>query len=325
MSGGAPRSAAGAGEAPVTAGQRTADASTAAGVAFGVAAYLWWGLVPIYFKAVDHVPALEVLAHRIAWCVVLLAIWLVVTRQLATLRPATGRGRVLALLGASTALIAVNWFLFIWAVSTGQVLQASLGYFINPLVNVLLGLVFLGERLDRVQWASVALAAAGVVVVTAGQGTPPGIALALAFSFGLYGLLRKRAAIDAAAGLALETAFLLPLAVGFLLWADARGALVFGHLSPTTDLLLVAAGPVTALPLLWFISAARRLRLVTMGFLQYLAPSLHFLLAVLVYREPFGGVQMVAFLLIWTALALFSLNAAQQYRRGRRARRAAAH
>jgi chloramphenicol-sensitive protein RarD len=288
-------------------------------VVFGLAAYLWWGGVPIYFKAVGHVPPTEVLAHRIVWSFVLLAVWLGPLGRLQPAWTALRERRTLLTLTGSTLLVACNWFVFIWAVAHARVVEASLGYFINPLVNVVLGMVFLGERLRRLQWISVALATTGVTVLTVRLGQPPIVALLLAFSFGFYGLLRKTARVDGPVGLTIETGLLVPLAVGFLVLRWTAGDLVFGAAGPTTDALLLAAGVVTALPLVWFVAGARRLPLSTMGFLQYLAPSGQFLLGVLAYGEAFTPAHRVAFGAIWTALGLFSWDLWRQRRVRKRA------
>ncbi len=291
--------------------------SARAGVIYGLAAYGWWGLVPIYFKLVVQVPAVEVLAHRVVWSVLLLAVWMRIRGRWRVAAVALrDRSTVLTLLGTTT-LIAGNWYLFIWAVGHDRILQASLGYFINPLVNVLLGFVFLGERLRKWQTVSVALAAAGVIYLTVGYGRFPWIALILAGSFGSYGLLRKVAPVDALIGLTAETLLLLPLALAYLVYAGVGQHLTFGHGPRTLDLLLMAAGVVTAVPLLWFTNAAKRLRLATMGFLQYLAPTGHFLLAVIVYREPFVLDHAITFGCIWTALAVYSFDTVRAARSAR--------
>jgi chloramphenicol-sensitive protein RarD len=281
---------------------------TTTGILYGLAAYLAWGLCPIYFKAVAHVPAAEVLAHRVIWSLVLLVGLLARRGDLAATARRLREPRLLLTLGASTVLVATNWFTFIWAVANERLLEASLGYFVNPLVNVLLGMIFLRERLRALQWLSIALAAVGVAVMAVRMGGLPVISLVLAFSFGFYGLLRKTAPIGGMAGLAVETALLAPVALGALLLWDARGALVFAHLDSRTDWLLAASGAVTALPLVWFANAARRLRYATVGFLQYVAPSGQFLLAVLAYREPFSSTELLAFALIWIALGVFSAD-----------------
>ncbi len=294
------------------------DRQSARGVAYGLAAYLWWGLCPLYFKAVSHVPAAEVLAHRIFWSLALLTLLLARRGDLGAAWRAARQPRLLLALAATTLLVAANWFIFIWAVANARVLEASLGYFINPLVNVVLGMLLLRERLRHLQWASVALAAAGVVVLGVKLGGVPAISLALAISFGLYGLVRKVIAVGGMAGLAIETALLTPAALGAFWWWHGRGDLVFGGLDRATDLLLVASGLVTALPLVWFANAARRLRYATVGFLQYTAPTLQFLLAVAVFGEPLSRVRLLSFALIWIALALYSYDV---WRRGVAARR----
>jgi len=288
-----------------------------AGVAFGLAAYLWWGLCPIYFKSVAHVPAAEVLAHRIVWSLILLLLLMWRRGRLAELMQAARQPRVLVALSISTVLVALNWFVFIWAVSTGQLLQASLGYFINPLVNVALGVLVLRERLRRWQLVSLTLAISAVVLLGLRQGEVPVISLTLAFSFSLYGLIRKLASVGATAGLTIETALLTPVALGVLLWWEHQGTLVFAHLGRGTDVLLALSGVVTALPLIWFAAGARRLRYATMGFLHYVTPTGQFLLAVLAYGEAFSRERMLSFGLIWLALAIFSADAAASYRRVR--------
>ena len=280
------------------------------GVAYGLAAYLAWGLCPIYFKSVAHVPPWEVLTQRIVWSLVLLLVLLWRRGRLTEFTTAVRKPRVLLALGTSTLLVALNWFTFIWAVTNAQLLQASLGYFINPLVNVLLGMLVLRERLRPWQWVSVGLAVFGVVLLSVRLGGVPVISLVLAGSFGLYGLIRKTTAVGATAGLAVETALLTPVALAVLLWWDRQGTLVFGHLDRTTDGLLALSGLVTALPLVWFAAGARRLRYATMGFLQYLAPSGQFLLAVLAYHEPFSRQEFTSFLVIWVALGIYSLDTA---------------
>jgi chloramphenicol-sensitive protein RarD len=285
----------------------------ARGVAYAVATYLAWGLLPLYFKALRAVPAVEVLAHRVVWSLLLLA---AILAARSGARGFAAPFRKLPVLAVSTVLIATNWLVYIWAVQSGRVLEASLGYFVNPLVNVLLGVAFLGEALSGRQRAAVALAAAGVAVLVARAGTVPWIALALAASFGLYGLLRKRAAIEPLGGLLVETALLAPPALAYLAWRAGTGAGAFGS-APRTTLLLAAAGPITALPLVAFGLAVHRLRLSTLGLVQYLAPTGQFLLAVLLYREPFGAAHAAAFALIWSSLALYSWDALARARAAR--------
>jgi chloramphenicol-sensitive protein RarD len=278
------------------------------GMAYGIAAYGMWGLVPVYFKAVAEVPALEVLAHRVVWSALMLIPLALARGKRAQVLHVLRDRKTLMVLTLTTVLIATNWFLFIWAVATDRVLEASLGYFINPLVNVVLGVAFLGERLSRPAAVAVALAGIGVAVQVVAIGSLPWIALTLAFSFGLYGLLRKTASVGSVVGLAVETSLLMPVAVGFLVWARHTGGLYLGTGETSTDVLLVLAGLVTTLPLLCFTSAARRLPLATLGFLQYLAPSGQFLLAVLVYGEPLTAAHLVTFACIWIALAIFTAD-----------------
>jgi chloramphenicol-sensitive protein RarD len=279
----------------------------ARGLAYALAAYLSWGLLPLYFKALQPVPALEILAHRVVWSLLLLAGLLAARGGAAAFRAPFRRDR-LPLLAVTTALISVNWLVYIWAVQAGRVLEASLGYFVNPLVNVLLGVVFLGESLSGRQRAAVAIAGVGVAVLVVRAGTFPWISLVLAASFGLYGLLRKRAAVDPVGGLLGETALLAPAALAYLALRAHAGTGAFGSF-PRVTLLLAAAGAITALPLVWFTLGIHRLRLSTMGLLQYVAPSGQFLLAVLLYREPFGRAHAAAFAFIWASLAVYSWDA----------------
>lgn len=284
----------------------------ARGLAFALAAYGSWGLLPIYFKALSGVPAVEILAHRVVWSVLLLAALLAFRGGAPAFRAPFRRGRR-PLLVLTTILIATNWLVYIWAVETGRILEASLGYFVNPLVNVLLGVAFLGETLGRRQRSAVLLAGLGVLVLVVRAGRLPWISLVLALSFGLYGLLRKRAGTDALGGLFAETALLAPAALGFLAYQARAGRGAFGS-SPGVTLLLAAAGAITALPLVWFTLGVHRLRLSTMGLVQYVAPSGQFLLAVFLYREPFGPAHAVAFACIWSSLALYSWDALSRAR-----------
>jgi len=283
-----------------------------------LAAFLWWGLCPLYFHALADVPALEVLAHRVAWSVVLLGAVAVATRRLPALLAALATPARAAKLLASAVLLSGNWLVFIFAVQAGRVQEASLGYFINPLVNVLLGVVVLRERLRRGQAVAVALAALSVAWLAVRAGSLPWISLALAFSFGLYGLVRKVARVDALTGLLAECLLLSPLAFTYLVVLQVRGASSLGTRGPAGDVLLLSAGIITAVPLLCFVGAARRLTLTAVGFFQYLAPSLQLALAVLVFGEPFAATRRIAFAGIWTALAIFSLEGLAHRRRSRR-------
>lgn len=298
-------------------GSRGALPPAAAGVAYGVGAYVWWGLVPLYFKAVAHVPALEVLAHRIVWSVLLLGALLAFSGAWREVVRAVRSPRLLGVMAITSVLIGGNWYIFIWAVANEHVREASLGYYINPLLSAVLGMVFLGERPSRRQALSFVIAGVGVVALTVWEGRPPWLALALATSFAFYGLLRKVARIGSLAGLSVETLLLAPVAGGYLLLLKSEGRLDFGHEVWPTDVLLLLAGVVTATPLLWFTSAARRLRLATLGLLQYIAPSLQFVLAVTVFGQGLTAGHLVAFGCIWTALGLYSWDALRQ--RGRAA------
>jgi len=279
----------------------------ARGFAYALGAYTIWGLIPVYFKAVSSAPALELLAHRVVWAFAMLMV--VSARQgLGELREALFSRRALARLAGSTILIAANWLIYIWAVFHGRIVEASLGYFMTPLVNVLLGVMVLKERLERPVALALVLAGSGVLWLAVLSGRPPWVSLGLAASFGSYGVVRKLLRVGAVAGLTVETALLCPLALGYLLVARQRGALAFLAGSPGRDALLVLAGPLTAIPLLLFAGALRRLPLTSLGFLQYFSPTLQFLLAVLVYDEPFTFVHGVAFGLIWAALAVFAFH-----------------
>jgi chloramphenicol-sensitive protein RarD len=266
-------------------------------------AYLAWGLFPLYWKQIESVPALQLIGHRIAWSFLTLATIAAATgRTGVRLRP---RARALAIFALSAVLISVNWFTYVWAVNGGFVVETSLGYFINPLVSVLFGVLVLGERLRRPQWWAIGLAASGVAYLTLAHGSLPWIALVLAVSFGSYGLVRKIAPLDSFDGLTLETGLLFLPAVAYLGYTEHAGRGAFLHAGPFSDALLVGAGPVTTVPLLLFASAARRIPLSLMGVLQYIAPTVQFLLGVLVYKEPFDRAQLVGFALVWTALVVF--------------------
>lgn len=300
--------------------ERDGAAQRSAGLVYGIAAYGLWGLMPLYFRMVAEVPPLELLAHRIVWSVVFLLVVLACLGRLGDLRATLRRGRTCALLLCSTVLIAMNWFVFIYGVSIGQVVQNSLGYFINPLFNILLGVVIFRERLRPAQWAGLGLAALGLVYLMVVRGEFPWIAFTLATSFAIYGVLRKIAPVDALVGLTVETLFLLPIAGYLLLHWGWSGLLALGAQGATVDFFLFASGVVTAVPLLCFGAAARRLPLSTLGFLQYLAPTLQFLLAVLYLGEPFRPEQQISFALIWSALGLVTVEGLLRRRRVARPR-----
>ena len=286
-------------------------------------AYILWGLFPLYIKQIAEVPALQIVLHRSRWSLVFMAGLLAFLRRFAWLPPVLRQPRTLALFGLSTLLLAGNWLLYVWAVNTDRLLDASLGYFINPLVNVVLGYAVLHERPRPLQWAAVALAAAGVLWLAVGAGHLPWIAVVLALSFGLYGLLRKTATLGAVEGLALETLLLAPLAGAGLVWLGLQGQGVFGQGNWRLDGLLLLAGPFTAIPLLLFASGARRVSMATLGLLQYLGPSIQFVLGVFVYHEPFSFGRGIGFAMIWAALALYSAESWRVLRRSREAAAAA--
>lgn len=276
---------------------------------YAAGAFLSWGLFPLYFHAIKDVPASEILAHRMAWSLVFLMLVLLVRRQWKWLPEVLRKPKVVGSFIASAFLLSANWFVYIWAVNNGHVVDASLGYFINPLVNVLLGMLVLKEKLRRGQWLAIAVAATGVAWLTWQGGQVPYIALVLALSFGAYGLLRKTAALAALEGLSFETLILFPLAVAYLGWLVFHGQSVFINAdADTTRWLLVAAGPTTAIPLLLFAAGARRIPMSVLGMLQYMSPSLQMLLGVWVFHEAFSSNRLVGFLFIWGALAIYMLE-----------------
>lgn len=280
------------------------DESARRGLYFGLAAYGLWGVLPIYFKALAEVPPVDVVAHRIIWSLPFLALLLTAAAGWRQVREAMASRRTMALLLLTALLIAVNWLLYVYAVVSGHILAGSLGYYLNPLMNVLLGRVVLKERLSGLQWAAVAMAAAGISALAVGALGQLWISLGLAVSFATYGLLRKIAPVDSVAGLSVETALLFPLAAAWLAWGVAAGQPSFG--STTNEALLLAlAGIVSTTPLLLFTGAARRLRYSTLGMLQFIAPTLQFLIAVLMYGEAFTTAHAVAFGAIWLALGLY--------------------
>jgi chloramphenicol-sensitive protein RarD len=283
------------------------------GTIFGILAYLIWGLFPLFWPLLEPAGALEILAHRVVWSLVVVAILLAVSGNAWRRLPKTGRPLRLLALGA--ALIAVNWGLYIWGVNHNHVVETSLGYFVNPLVTVAMSVLILGERLRRLQWVAVAVATLGVVVLTIQAGRPPWLSLALAGSFGSYGLIKKVVGVEPAAGLAVETAVLAPLALGYLLVIGATGSGTFTSHGAGHALLLAAAGPVTAVPLLAFAAASSRVPLSHMGLMQYLTPSIQFLIGVMVRHEPLPPVRLLGFLLVWVALAIFTLDGTGTRRR----------
>jgi chloramphenicol-sensitive protein RarD len=278
------------------------------GMLYAALAFLAWGLFPLYFKVFKSIPSQEILAHRMVWSLVFLAVVLLWRRQWAWLAAVARQPRVLAGFAASALLLSTNWGIYIGAVNHDRVVDASLGYFINPLVNVLLGYLLLKERMRPVQWTAMALAAAGVAWLTWQAGHPPWISLALGLTFGIYGLLRKTASLGALEGLSLETMLLFPFAAVYLLWLARTGHGAFAGATLPSQVLLALSGPVTAIPLLMFAAAARRLSLSLLGLMQYIVPSMQLLLGVWLYHEPFGVARLAGFALIWSGLALYSME-----------------
>ena len=292
---------------PAPTAERTED-RVRNGVIAALIAYTMWGFLPIYFKVVEVVPAIEVLAHRIIWAVPFGAIIIMLRRQWTEVREALRHPRTLGLLSLSATFIALNWLVYIVAVQSEQIFQASLGYYINPLMYVVIGIALLGERLRRSQSIAVLLAAAGVAVLTVSGGQFPLISLTLAISFTIYGVIRSRVAVGGMPGLFIETLVLLPLAGGYLLWATFAASAAFDASQPMLAILLMLAGPITVVPLLCFALAARRLRLSTIGIMQFIAPTLQFLVG-LMYGEQLTVPHLICFTLIWIAVAVFSWDA----------------
>lgn len=302
-----------------TAGQAS---ETASGILTGMTAFLCWGLLPIYWKTLLGIPAPEILCHRIVWSLAFIALVLFFSGRLGELRHALASRRTIGILCLTSLLVSTNWGVYIWAVNSGHVLQASLGYYINPLVNVLLGCLFLGERPRPLQAVAIALATIGVSIMVVSLGQLPWVALVLAFSFGLYGLARKIAQVESLPGLLFETMALGVPATVWLVWLAWTGQGALGNIAPTTDLLLIGAGVVTAVPLAAFAHAARRLTLATVGVLQYIAPTCMFLLGVFVYGEEFTTTHLTTFLFIWAGVAVYTSEGFLRHHRQRKPRAA---
>ncbi|WP_135385858.1 EamA family transporter RarD [Vibrio tasmaniensis] len=293
---------------------------TRQGILLAVAAYTMWGIAPIYFKSLSEVSPFEILSHRVVWSFFLLAFLLHMSRGWRKVRDTiTSKPKMLYLV-ATSILVGANWLIFIWAVNSNHMLDASLGYYINPLINVLLGMFFLGERLRKLQWFAVALAAIGVIIQLIAFGSVPIVAIALAFSFGFYGLLRKKVSLEAQTGLFIETLVMLPIAATYLLFIADSATSDLSMNPMQLNLLLVAAGVITTVPLLCFTGAATRLKLSTLGFFQYIGPSLMFLLAVLIYGEAFTSDKAITFAFIWGALVIFSFDGLRNNKKNKRAK-----
>ena len=290
------------------------DNSAATGLLAGISAFLFWGLAPLYFKLLDGIPSTEILAHRSIWALVLALVILVLIGKVGDFRATLRDHRKMRTLALSALLIGSNWLVFIWAITNQHLLDASLGYYINPLINVLLGVLVLGERLRRLQWIAVGLAAVGIGWYLVQFGRLPLVALFLALTFGFYGLVRKRAPVDSLTGLAVETLYMLPLALAYLVWSSSPSSNPLNNDWELNGLLLLA-GPITLTPLLLFNIAARRLNLSTVGFLQYIAPTLQLLVAVAMFHEPFDHNKLLTFAFVWFGLVLYSVDALAQRRK----------
>ena len=274
------------------------------GILNGLAAYALWGFFPIYWKFLHQVPALQVIGHRIGWSFVLLIAIILLSRQWNDFRAALTT-KMIGIYSIAAILLTINWLVYVWGVNAGFIVETSLGYFINPLLSVLLGVIFLRERLRPMQWVPVGIAAAGVIYLTAIYGRLPWIALSLAFSFGFYGFVKKLAPLGSLYGLTLETGIVFPIAVSYLLFVESNGTGAFLHESALTTLLLIGAGAVTTIPLLMFASAAKQIPLTVVGLLQYIAPTLQFLIGVFIYKEPFDRSHLIGFGIVWVALIIF--------------------
>jgi chloramphenicol-sensitive protein RarD len=289
--------------------------SPAEGLLAAVASFVIWGAFPLYLKPLHDVPSMQIIAHRIAWACVFVLVWLAVRGDLGRMRKLFGNPAIVARLTLSTVLITVNWVAYVWGVGHGHVVETSLGYFINPLVNVMLGVVVLRERLNIAQWSAVGLTALAVIYLGVAAGAPPWIALTIAASFSLYGLLRKVVQVEALEGLAFETLVLTPLALGYLLWCESAGTGAFGHSNVLVNALLVGCGVITAVPLFLFAFGARRIPYSTLGLLLYIAPSLQLLSGIFLYHEPFAGARAFGFALIWLALLVYAGDGVWRARR----------
>ena len=278
------------------------------GILYAMGAYILWGLLPIYWKFLGHVPVFQVLSHRIVWSFIFLGLAIVISGQWRSFRKAIQSPKVLFIYTLTALLVGLNWFIYVWAVHQGFIIETSLGYFINPLISVLMGIIFLRERLRLGQWLPIAVAAGGVFYLTFAFGSLPWISLSLAITWATYALLKKLAPLGSLYGLTLETAVLLLPATIYLIWSESQNQGVFLHYNAVSDLLLVATGIATSTPLLLFALAVRRIPLSLTGILQYIAPTIQFLIGLFIYREPFNSQRLIGFILIWIALVIFALE-----------------
>lgn len=278
------------------------------GVAYAAGAYILWGLFPIYWKNLSGVPALEILSHRIVWSLIFVIVLLAVQKKTGWVKPTLRNKRTLLIFFITASVLSINWLTYIWGVNAGYIIETSLGYFINPLVSVVLGVIFLRERLRSGQWVAIGIATIGVLYLTINYGSLPWISLTLAFSFATYGLLRKTAPLGAQEGLALETAWMFIPAFIYLLFIERQGTAAFGHIDFKTTILLAFAGIATAVPLILFASGARLIPLSIIGLLQYTAPTIQFLIGIFVYHEEFSQTSFIGFSIIWMALIIFTIE-----------------
>ncbi len=284
------------------------------GLWYAIAAYVWWGFFPIYWKLLKHVPAIQLIGHRIVWSFASLIIVILIIGQWKEFRNSVYNLKVLRLYLLAAILIGVNWFMYVWAVNAGHIVETSLGYYINPLLSVFMGVIFFRERLNLWQWIPIGMAAIGVIYLTISMGALPWIALILAFSFASYGLVKKVAPLSSLYGLTLETFILFLPAAFFLLYSEQTGSGAFTHYGMLSDLMIAGAGVITTIPLLLFASAAKRIPLSLVGILQYISPTLQFLIGVLFYKEPFSFEQFLGYLLVWIALIIFGFSSFSSYR-----------
>lgn len=285
------------------------------GIVYGIGAYTLWGVLPIFWKLLHSVPPLEIVSHRVVWSFIFVFLVVVISKDWQSFAQLRQRPKILLAYLATAIVLSINWLVYVWAINAGYIVESSLGYFINPLVNVLLGVVFLREKLRLWQWIPVGLATLGVLYLTVSYGALPWIALTLAFSFGTYGLIKKTAALSSIPSFTIETGFMFVPALGMLLYLEFVGRGAFGHQTPLVTLMLVLAGVATGLPLLWFGAAARMIHLSTLGFLQYIAPTFQFLIGVLLYGEDFSQDRIIGFCIIWVALLMFTIDGGVNHRR----------
>lgn len=278
------------------------------GIWYALGAYVSWGMLPVYWKLLHHVSALQVISHRILWSFTSLIIVIILTNRWTSFHSKIFEWKIFCLYSLAALLIGLNWLIYVWAVNAGHIVETSLGYFINPLISVALGVLFLHERLRRIQWISISLATAGVLFLAIVNGSIPWIALALSFSFAFYGLIKKIAPLGSLNGLALETGILLIPVLSYLLISDLNGTGAFLQKDALTDILLIGSGIVTAIPMLMFASATQRIPLSLVGILQYIAPTMQFLIGIFIYRESFSNTQFIGYTLVWIALLLFGVE-----------------